>query len=171
MSFSFVEKSANTIEIDETLNIMTYELAMIFVLTSKKEKDLDISGFLKTEVSDFVSMCRMFCEQTGLQFKELNLNRKEDLSAGRLFISLGYVVQRYHYKKRFGDYSEKGDPQESIDILCDYIYSLCLTYKWDYFDIMEVGEKRYLARMNDLVTNGIKTELKKEYQQENKNER
>jgi len=99
MSFSFIEKSANTIEIDETLNIMTYELAMIFVLTSKKEKDLDISGFLKTEVSDFVSMCRMFCEQTGLQFKELNLNRKEDLSAGRLFISLGYVVQRYHYRK------------------------------------------------------------------------
>jgi hypothetical protein len=169
MSFSFVEKSANNQTPPETLNIMTYELAMVFSLVNRSNKNSDLSMFIKTEVADFVSMTRMFCEQTGLLFKDIDTNKKDDLSAGRIFIALGYVIQRYHYKKRFGEYSEKGDPQESINILCDYIYSLCLEYHWNYFEVMELGEKRYIDRMRDLVTNGIKSELKKEHQGENKN--
>ena len=166
MAFSFVTNSVNDQTSSETLNIMTYELAMMFILINLKNKDIGTSLFLKTELADFVSMCRMFCEQTELIFKELNLNRLTDLSAGSIFIALGKLTQKYHYKKRFGSNSTKGEPQEALDILCDYIYSFCLAYNWSYFDIMELGEKRYLERMNDLIKNGINSKLKKEFQRE-----
>lgn len=75
MSFSFVRNSANQLTPGQTLHVMTYELGKVIEYYHKAE----VYGAhwyyseanQKREMSDLISMCRMYCEQRGWDFEDL----------------------------------------------------------------------------------------------------
>lgn len=86
---------------------------------------------------------------------------------------LGKVIECNHYEKRYGGeslnlirkgYSDHGKTEMSD--LISMIRMYCELKKWDYYELQELGEKRYTERMRDLVKNGIKSELKAELRNE-----
>jgi len=73
--FSFVQNDVCNQTLDETLHILTYELGRV-VEYYHKSKRYGEEGFYcienqKKEVSDLISMCRMYCEQRGWDFYKL----------------------------------------------------------------------------------------------------
>ena len=88
MSFSFVEHDACIQTPDETLHIITYNLGGLIEChhKSKRYGPQGYGDLAKKQMSDLISMCRMYCEQKGWSFEELMklgeegyLERMEDL--------------------------------------------------------------------------------------------
>jgi len=89
-NFSFVETSANEQTPEETLLVMTYELGKV-IEYNHKAGVYGPSGYYsdsnqRKEMSDLISMCRMYCEQKGWSFEglmrygeECYLERMEDI--------------------------------------------------------------------------------------------
>ena len=88
MSFSFVENDVGNQTSDETLHVMTYNLGGLVEVHHKSKRcgEKGYVGLAKKQMSDLISMCRMYCEQKGWNFDELMrfgeeayLERMEDL--------------------------------------------------------------------------------------------
>lgn len=78
--FSFVANSANNQTPDETLLVATYELGKIIECNHYEKRygaeRIESKGFNdhgKTEVADLISMIRMYCEQKGWNYNELEV--------------------------------------------------------------------------------------------------
>jgi len=73
MSFSFVENDVYNQTPDETLHVMTYELGALIECHHKAKRygEQGYVGLAKKQMSDLISMCRMYCEQKGWDFREL----------------------------------------------------------------------------------------------------
>jgi len=89
-NFSFVKNYTGEQAIDETLHIMTYELGKVIEYYHKSKRYGPTlyygEGNQQKEMSDLISMCRMYCEQRGWKYDELMkfgeecyLERMEDL--------------------------------------------------------------------------------------------
>lgn len=172
MAFSFVKNSANYQTVDETEHVMTYELAKVFecMFDDIDLKAKDIFGM--TEVADFISMIRMFCEQQSWDFESMvggevpsSMARKDILS--NTFVNLGKMIRGVHYYKRFHNYRGL-EPQTSMILVISNIRKLCYYMKWSFDDLVKMGEERYAERMDDLKTIGVNKYLKKEYQRADK---
>jgi hypothetical protein len=75
MAFSFVKTSANEQPPEQTLLVMTYELGKV-IEYHHKAKVYGATAYYsdsnqQKEMSDLISMARMFCEQKGWDFQEL----------------------------------------------------------------------------------------------------
>lgn len=75
MSFSFVESDVSNQTPDETLHVMTYELGKV-VEYHHKSKRYGATAYYsdanqQKEMSDLISMCRMYCEQKGWNYERL----------------------------------------------------------------------------------------------------
>jgi len=88
MTFSFVQSDICNQTLDETLHVMTYELGGLIEChhKSKRYGEQGYVGLGKKQMSDLISMCRMYCEQKGWDYDELMrlgeetyLERIEDL--------------------------------------------------------------------------------------------
>lgn len=78
---------------------------------------------------------------------------------------LGKIIQCQHYTKRFGiDKIERmGYLAHGKTEMADLISMLrmyCEQEGWNYKELVEMGQERYLERMEDLKSNGIKSQLK-----------
>jgi len=90
MSFSFVDNSVNEQTSEQTLLIMVYVLGKV-IEYSHKARVYGATGYYsdenqQKEMSDLISMYRMYCEQKGWNFEalmklgeECYLERMEDL--------------------------------------------------------------------------------------------
>ena len=168
MSFSFVKNSANNQTIEETQLVLTYELGKIFECLYDTRETSGCIAHARTELADFISMSRMLCEQANWDYddmivgsKDLFINNKEQILA-KMYILVGKVIHGLHYKKRFNEY--RGDnPELCMQVLVDQTCRLCSLLKLDFWETLELGEKRYVERMRDLVNIGVKSQLKKQY--------
>ena len=73
--FSFVRNDVTNQTPDETLHVITYELGKV-VESYHKSKRYGAAAYYsdanqQKEMSDLISMCRMYCEQRGWNFEEL----------------------------------------------------------------------------------------------------
>ena len=171
MSFSFVKNSANNQTIEETQLVMVYELGKIFECLFDKRELSGYREFAMTELADFISMSRMLCEQVSWDYNSMLATKiytfgytREQLLA-KMQVCVGKVIRGLHYKKRFDDY--RGDsPDLCMQSLVDQTRRLCGLLDCDFWEVLELGEKRYVERMQDLQRNGIKEQLKTEYQRD-----
>lgn len=170
MSFSFLKNSVTPQTPEETLNIWTYELAKVFECFY--HLPTFSPGYTQTELADITAMMRLFCEQEDLIAIQEGgeLQRFTDYREGLacLYIALGQVVQYYHYSKRFGANSTKGSVQEAIYKFDDTLNSFCHYNFWSYLELLELGEKRYIERMQDLIAKGKQSQLKSEFRRRGK---
>ena len=168
MSYSFVKNSANNQIVEETQLIMVYELGKVFECLYDKRELSGYREFARTELADFISMSRMLCEQVGWNYdnmitsnSNIFVNTREQLLA-KMQILLGKIIRGLHYKKRFDDY--RGDsPDICMQCLVDQTRWLCGLLLFDFWEVVELGELRYIERMHDLMSNGIKSQLKEEF--------
>jgi hypothetical protein len=96
-NFSFIKESANDQTPEETLLVCTYELGKVIECQHYEKRygedrliQKGYKTFGRTEMSDLISMLRMYCEQRDWDFEEL--------------ISLG----EERYLERMQDLKEKG---------------------------------------------------------------
>ena len=85
MSFSFVENEVVNQTLDETLHIMTYNLGGL-IECHHKSKRYGEKGYVelaKKQMSDLISMCRMYCEQKSWDYDEL-MKLGEECYLGRM---------------------------------------------------------------------------------------
>ena len=75
MGFSFVENCVAPQGWGETLHVMTYALGKVIEYYHKAKRYGPIGYYCeenqKKEMSDLISMCRMYCEQRGWDFEDL----------------------------------------------------------------------------------------------------
>lgn len=81
---------------------------------------------------------------------------------------LGKIIQCYHYSKRFGidrieKMSYKAYGKTEMADLISMLRMYCEQQEWNYEELLEMGEERYIERMNDLKNNGKKEQLKENY--------
>ena len=168
MSFSFVKNSVNPQTVEETQLVLVYELGRIFECLYDMRELSVYREFARTELADFISMSRMLCEQVGWDYDSmlttrLNIfvNTREQILA-KMQILVGKTIRGLHYMKRFSNC--RGDsPELSMGCLVDQTRWLCGLLDFDFWEVLELGEKRYIERMRDLVSNGVKEQLKKEF--------
>lgn len=173
MSYSFVESSANNQTLEETQLVLTYELGRIFNCLYNVRDLVGYDTFGRTEMSDFISMMRMLCEQKSWNYELLmkeatSLPSRYDYNGvlAKMMIALGKLIRGLHYVKRFND-PRGDDPLIAIVELLRWSRQLCLSLHWDYWQLQDLGELRYEERMQDLRANGISTGLKLEYRRIN----
>ena len=171
MSFGFIKNSANNQTVEETQLVLTYELGKVFECLYDKRELSGYREFAKTEIADFISMSRMLCEQVGWDYDIMitaksNIfdNTREQLLA-KMQILVGKIIHGLHYKKRFNEY-RGDDPEMCMQCLADQTRWLCNVMKFDFWETLELGEKRYIERMRDLLTTGVKEQLKEEFQKQ-----
>jgi hypothetical protein len=171
MAYSFVKASANNQTPDETQLVMVYELGRIFdcLLNRGAEDFKAFKAFAQTETADFISMCRMLCEQKGWDFEvlayddtgvEVILPRSEQLA--RIYVALSKVVRGNFYIKRFGK-PRNEDPEASMRVVIHWTKMLCNNMDWDFEEVRAIGESKYEERMRDLRETGLNTQLKPEF--------
>jgi hypothetical protein len=154
VSFSFVKEDVTHQTADETQAILTYELSKVFDCLYHQDGDKAADLMAQTEFADTISMTRMLCEQSLVDFNEyafapaVTLDSTHKLLA-LSFISLGNVIQRRHYTKRFG-FAKQGDTESTIGQFIRSLRVLAQHLKWDFWALSDLGEKRYIERMKDL---------------------
>ena len=166
MAFSFVENSVNPLTADQTQSVLIYELGALEDSLFSREKQPDYQTYGKTELSDCICMCRMLCEQESWSYNEINFYYPEPyIDFFNLYHQIRSssckLVQQRHYHRVFGDYS-RGTPFDSMTILLHWLYTLCEKMGWNYWEIQDMGEKRYKQRMKDIIEHGVKSKLKSE---------
>ena len=175
MTYSFVKASANNQTLDETQLVMVYELGRIFDCLLNREGDMKgFRAFAMSETADFISMCRMLCEQKGWDFEKLAFDydgseivipRSEQLA--RIYVALSKVVRGNFYIKRFGK-PHNENPEESMRIVIHWTKMLCQTMKWDFAEVMVVGENKYEEQMKYLRESALNEQLKPEHRRKGK---
>jgi hypothetical protein len=159
MSFSFIENSVKPQTPDRTLNIWAYELAEVFKSFNEGSK-----VYAKSELADVSAMALLFQEQTESMFPDLCGKRalKElcitDLLYGLslLYTAFGDVCHAYVHAQVFGKKTTKDSVENAIIAFFHVLYKFCDFCEWDYYELIKLGEKRYLERMQDIVKNGVK---------------
>ena len=144
MTYSFVKASVNEQTPEETQLVMVYQLSKIFDCLINREGDLKgFMAYAQTETADFISMCRMLCEQKEWNFEELCKDGQDELPTarteqlGRIFIIMGRMVRGLYYLKRFGD--ARGDkPEKSMKDLIRWIKRLCTQMGWDFWEVTDM---------------------------------
>ncbi len=172
MNFSFVKASANDQTIEETQLVLVYELSRIFECLYETRDLTGLAAFAKTELADYISMCRMLCEQVPWSFDRMTEHLEEpifkmskEVILAKMQILMGKTIRGLHYYKRFHEY--RGDsPELCMTTLVTQIHYLCRCMGWRFFELVDLGEQRYKERMDDLKKNGVKECLRKEYQDE-----
>lgn len=170
MTYSFVKASVNEQSDEQTQLVMVYQLGNVFDCLLNREGDLKgFMAYAQTETADFISMCRMLCEQKEWNFEELckddqdvelPTGRTEQL--GRSFIILSKVVRGLYHTMRFGN-PHGENPEKYMKDLIHWVRRLCTQMGWDFWEVIEMGEKRYEDRMEDLRKHGINKRLKPQY--------
>ena len=159
MGFSFLTHSVTQLTPERTLVILTYEVGA-FIDTLGKSRD-----FGRTELSDIVSMTRMFCEQVGVDYDALlepfdPIGRFNVELILKLAVSLGKLAQSYHYTNMFGSSLHHDDLPTSLREFIHTCRRCCFSLRWDYFDIQDMGERKYMERMAHIKQDGRKEVLK-----------
>lgn len=176
MAFSFVKLSVNPQTTDETIHVMTYELGQIMDTLDNYDKSiveikLGKKECSKTDIADFISMIRMYCEQQEINYtllvpvtvESMGIEKHIDIILHQIFIKLAKTIRAYHYFKRFGVWRH-GKDSEFLQEVIFWARLLCNKLGFDYWELQDMGESKYKDRMKDLKDNGIKSKLKKEYQ-------
>jgi hypothetical protein len=169
MTYSFVKSSANNQTVEETQLVMTYELGGLFECLYIDKDDRGYKSFAQSELADYISMCRMLCEQVAWDFDAMANNDNSlrpatrQIVLARMMMSMSKMVRGLHYLKRFGAPKDR-NPQEYMHKLIQEVQHLCLYMDLSFEEICTLGEQRYEERMHDLHTIGIKSQLKKELQ-------
>ena len=168
MSYSFVKNSANDQTPQETQLIMTYELARL--MDCMQTPYVGYVEHAKTETADFMSMCRMLCEQETWDFEymydkafdSLRGDFTEAVLIDKMYIAMGKMIRGLMYINRFGE--PRGDlPVQSMQIVINWLRCFCKYMTWDFWMIYELGERRFVERMRDLAKTGVESRLKPQY--------
>ena len=89
-------------------------------------------------------------------------NQTPDETLLVLSYELGEVIKCHHYFKRYGTTGYKDHGKTEMADVISMVRMYCEQEGWDFYELMDIGEKKYTERMRDLVKNGIKSQLKEE---------
>lgn len=150
MAFSFIEHTVRPQSPEQTLLILTYEIAKV-VQCDEAGGGVGYNGHALTEMSDVISMLRYFCEQISAEFNALS----SDSDSKSLVVSLGKVVQAWHYTNVFGStlYHDKLIP--SLEMLKGACVRYCHDKGWKFDDVALLGEEHFLERMQYIKESGV----------------
>jgi len=175
MGFSFVEHSFNVQTPEETYLVGAYELgSMIRCYHYHKRYG---RGYLKDcegELSDFISMLRMYCEQTGIDYVQARRSDMFVWLATDSEVSIERSLSRAfaHYGRIWSSGIDVNTailtrlPRDKYEVPALYVayvigdlMQVCKLLNWSYESIQKWGEERYLDRMSDLRLYGLREKV------------
>ena len=157
MAFSFLKSSVTEQTPDRTLAIWSYELAKVFTCLNT-DRSIDGLVYARSELADVAAMALLFGEQVEHEAcaKAVRTTPISSVQDGlnRLYEALGQVCQSYVHSEVLGAHSTKEPVNTALTCFYKELYLFCRFYNWDYYELLELGEKRYMDRMNDIREHG-----------------
>lgn len=171
MTFSFVEKSANEQTPEETLSVLFYELGRIVQCLHYTQRygASGYRGYAEGELSDAVSMCRMYAEQRGFDALQVNLASVEaakirdvPTAIAALATALGrlFVLEREWSTLSVVELDVQ---QIAVGRMLYALRHIGHRNAWSFERLCEFGEQRYCERMHDLKKHGLSEQLKVQF--------
>jgi hypothetical protein len=87
-------------------------------------------------------------------------NQTEEETLLVLTYELGQVIKLHHYSKRYGETGYQEDMKCEMGDILSMCRMFCEQRKWNFEELIKLGEEHYIERMDDLKKYGIKENLK-----------
>lgn len=157
--FSFKDNAATEPDVDTVLHFLSYEVGSVQDCYIKFEYSLDklFKTWEQHELADVICVARLFCELVEIQYEDNDINWEfvnRLVGSDRLLLGMsicvGKLAQIFHYTNIFRNADTIGTYDQWIGNLDTLIQNMCSIEGWNYDELVDYGEKKYLDKMEEI---------------------